>query len=209
LFEVRGLPKSQEYQASASLWGKNMDVLDGSWGEGSGGQGIGVEVVCEGGRMIVVNGGYVIVALDPSGKVIRRFDKEASPYGRGWGTGDHFHWVSWLEAIRTRDRKKLTADILEGHLSSSLCHTALISHRLGERLPLSRIRQVVRDEPLLAGRFDSFCDHLARNGMNLEEQEATLGVRLALDPKAERFVGNAAADALLARAGRPPFVASL
>jgi hypothetical protein len=56
---------------------------------------------------------------------------------------------------------------------------------------------------------DSFCDHLARNGMNLEKQEATLGARLALDPKAERFLGNAAADALLTRAGRPPFVASL
>ncbi len=205
LFEVRGLPKSKEYQASASLWGKNMDVLDGLWGEGSGEQGIGVEVVCEGGKMIVVSGGYLIVALDPSGKVMRRFDKEASPYGRGWGTGDHFSWTSWLQAIRTRDHKKLTADILEGHISSSLCHTALISHRLGERLPLSRIRQQVKDDPLLAGRFDSFCDHLARNGMDLEKQEATLGARLALDPKVERFSGNAAADALLTRVGRPPF----
>jgi predicted dehydrogenase len=209
LFEVRGLPKSREYQASGALWGKRMDVLDGLWGEGSGGQGIGVEVVCEGGRMIVVNGGYVIVAVDPSGKVIRRFDKEASPYGRGWGTGDHFHWTSWLEAIRTRDHRRLTADILEGHLSSSLCHTAMISHRLGERLPLGRIRQEVRDDPLLAGRLDSFCDHLARNGMDLEKQEVTLGARLALDPKAERFLGNAAADALLTRAGRKPFVVPL
>jgi predicted dehydrogenase len=209
VFEVRGLPKSKEYQASASLWGKNMDVLDGLWGEGSGEQGIGVEVVCEGGRMIVVSGGYMIVALDPSGKVMRRFDKEVSPYGRGWGTGDHFHWTSWLEAIRTRDHKKLTADILEGHISSSLCHTALISHRLGERLPLGRIRQEVKDDPLLAGRFGSFCDHLARNGMDLEKQEATLGARLALDAKAERFVGNAAADALLTRADRAPFLASL
>ena len=186
-----------------------MDVLDGLWGEGSGEQGIGVEVVCEGGRMIVVSGGYMIVALDPSGKVMRRFDKEVSPYGRGWGTGDHFHWTSWLEAIRTRDHKKLTADILEGHISSSLCHTALISHRLGERLPLGRIRQEVKDDPLLAGRFGSFCDHLARNGMDLEKQEATLGARLALDAKAERFVGNAAADALLTRADRAPFLASL
>ena len=159
--------------------------------------------------MIVVNGGYVIVALDPSGKVIRRFDKEASPYGRGWGTGDHFTWTSWLEAIRTRDHKKLTADILEGHISSSLCHTAMISHRLGERRPLSRIRQAVKDDALLAGRFDAFCDHLARNGMDLEKQEATLGAWLTLDPKTERFLGDATADALWTRAGRPPFVASL
>jgi predicted dehydrogenase len=208
LFEVRGLPKSKEYQASASLWGKNMNVLDGLWGEGSGGPGIGVDVVGEGGRMVVVNGGYVIVALDPSGKVIRRFDKEVSPYGRGWGTGDYFHWRSWLAAIRARDHKKLTADILEGHISSSLCHTAMISHRLGERLPLGRIRQEVRDDPLLAERFDSFCDHLAGNGMDLETQEATLGARLALDPKIERFSGSAAADALSTRAGRQPFVVS-
>ena len=64
----------------------------------------------------------------------------------------------------------------------------------------------MRDDPLLAGRFDSFCDHLARNGMDLDKQEATLGARLALDPKVERFFGNAAADALLTRVGRPPFV---
>ena len=108
--------------------------------------------------------------------------------GAGGARGTTSSWTSWLEAIRTRDPRKLTADILEGHISSSLCHTGLISHRLGERLPLGRIRQQVRDDPLLAERFDSFCDHLARNGMDLEKQEATLGARLALDPQAERFL---------------------
>jgi hypothetical protein len=82
----------------------------------------------------------------------------------------------------------------------------MISHRLGRRLPLSRIRQEVRDHPLLAGRFGSFCDHLAHNGMDLEKQEATLGPWLAMDPKTERFLGSAAAEALLTRPGRKPFV---
>ena len=45
-----------------------------------------------------------LVAVDPAGKTIRRFDKAHPQYGRGWSKGDQFHFRNWLEAIRTRDR---------------------------------------------------------------------------------------------------------
>jgi hypothetical protein len=42
--------------------------------------------------------------------------------------------------------------------------------------------------------------------VDLIAERATLGVPLWMDPKAERFVGNDAANALLTRAYRAPFV---
>ena len=201
VFEVRGLPKSKQSQ-EPRLWGENMDTLDGF----SRGRGVGVLVTCEGGRLAVVEGGESLVAVDPVGKTIRRFDTAHPKFGRGWGKGDHLHFRNWLEAIQTRNAAKLTAEILEGHLSSALCHTGMISHRLGQKLPASRIRRQVKDNRLLAERFESFVDHLARNGIDLEKTQATLGPWLAMDPKSERFLDNPAADALLSRAYREPFV---
>jgi hypothetical protein len=202
IFEVRGLPKSREFQASSSLWGQNMDTLDGF----SKGRGVGVVVVCEGGKLAVVEGGETIVAVDRHGQTIRRFDQTHPQFGRGWGKGDQFHFRSWLEAIRTRDPARLTAESLEGHLSAALCHMGMISHRLGQPLPASRIRDHVRDNSLLLERFESFHDHLSRNGIDLEKTQATLGPWLAVDPVRERFSDNPAANAMVSRAYRQPFV---
>jgi len=201
VFEVRGLPKSKEFQA-AGLWGQNMDTLDGF----STGRGVGVIVVCEGGTLAVVEGGESLVAVDREGKTIHRFDQVHPQFGRGWSKGDNFHFRNWLEAIRSRDAARLHAEALEGHLSAGLCHTGMISHRLGRRLPADRIRDQVQVPPLLAERFASFCDHLSRNGIDLEQTHATLGPWLDMDPVQERFLDNAAANALLTRSYREPFV---
>jgi hypothetical protein len=59
---------------------------------------------------------------------------------KGFNEG-HFHTSSrimhrenFFKAVRSRKVSDLTADILEGHLSSSLCHLANISYRLGREL---------------------------------------------------------------------------
>jgi hypothetical protein len=46
--------------------------------------------------------------------------------------GDHF--ANFIEAVRSRDRTKLHAEIEEGHKSSALCHLANVSYRLGRTL---------------------------------------------------------------------------
>jgi predicted dehydrogenase len=202
VFEVRGLPKSQAFQASSGLWGDNMDTLDGF----SRGRAVGVLVTCEGGKLAVVEGGESIVAVDRNGQTIRRFDQTHPQFGRGWSKGDQFHFRSWLEAIRTRDPARLTAESLEGHVSAALCHTGMISHRLGQPQPASRIREQIQDNPLLAERFASFHEHLSRNGIDLEQTHATLGPWLAVDAVQERFLDNPAANALVSRPYREPFV---
>jgi predicted dehydrogenase len=54
--------------------------------------------------------------------------KEPEPRERGEGF-DHFE--NFIEAVRKRDPKILTADVEEGHISAALCHLANIAHRLG------------------------------------------------------------------------------
>ena len=44
------------------------------------------------------------------------------------------HYANFVDAIRAGDPKKLTCDILEGHLSASLPHLANISYRVGRSL---------------------------------------------------------------------------
>ena len=202
VFEVRGLPKSKELQASGQLWGENMDTLDGF----SRGRGVGVLVVCEGGRLAVIEGGESLVAVDREGQTIRRFDQVHPQFGRGWGKGDNFHFRNWLEAIRTRNPAGLTAESLAGHVSAALCHLGMISHRLGQPLPARHIREQVQSHPILAERFGSFCDHLSRNGIDLEQTHATLGPWLAMDPIQEWFINNPTANALVSRPYREPFV---
>jgi predicted dehydrogenase len=44
------------------------------------------------------------------------------------------HYQNFVDAIRSNDPKKLTCDVMEGHLSSSLPHLANISYRVGRQL---------------------------------------------------------------------------
>src|SRR5690606_24817667 len=44
------------------------------------------------------------------------------------------HWANFVEAVRDGSDARLHADIHEGHLSTSLCHLANISYRVGRSL---------------------------------------------------------------------------
>lgn len=44
------------------------------------------------------------------------------------------HFQNFLDAVKSRDPKILHAEVLEGHLSSALCHLGNISYRTGRKL---------------------------------------------------------------------------
>ncbi|MGI6455123.1 MAG: Gfo/Idh/MocA family protein [bacterium] len=50
------------------------------------------------------------------------FDKDLKPGPKGNEGGNH--WANFIEAVVKRDQSILTADVLEGHISSGLCHLA-------------------------------------------------------------------------------------
>ncbi len=50
------------------------------------------------------------------------------------GTGGDPHIRNFIECVRSRRRDQLHADILEGHLSTSMCHLSNIAYRTGRTL---------------------------------------------------------------------------
>ena len=149
------------------------------------------------GHVIECENGYLAgtVAYDRDGGEIRKFA------GRG-----ESHHENFIRAVRNRKPSDLNADILEGHLSSALCHTGNISYRLGRAADPEQIREALSADSAALETLDLFEQHLAANGVDIKVAKATLGVFLKMDPKAERFVGNERANELLTRPYREPFV---
>jgi len=177
VYEVRGL--------ESSLGSKEMDKLNGA--------SIGIIVECEGGMMVI-----------PTYNTARVLDKDGTEIKKFQGASSHF--ANFLKAVRSRKSGDLHADILEGHLSSSLCHTANISYRLGKPQTPEEIRDAIKDNKDLGEMLGRMEEHLGANKVDLKKTPATLGATLTMDPKTERFVGNAEADKLLTREYRKPFV---
>ena len=157
------------------------------------GASIGIVTDCEGGSMVIPSYGTAII-YDKDGKEIKKF------------TGDSSHFENFIGAVRSRKHTELKADILEGHLSSALCHTANISYRLGKTHSPDEIRDAIKDNKDLSEALGRMEEHLAANKVDLKTTPTTLGTVLNMDPAVERFIGNSAANQLLTREYRAPFV---
>ena len=156
----------------------------------------GMILECEGGTLRGGRGGAT--AFDPDGRRIRHFK----------GDGGATHAANFIAAVRSRKPEDLAADILEGHLSSALCHMANISHRIGFRRPAGEIARSVRERGPLADALDRLLSHLKSNEVDLEKTPLVEGPTLPLDAARERFTGEASewANMFLEREYRPPFV---
>ncbi len=177
IFEVRGLP--------ARAGDSKMDNLRGA--------SVGVVVHCE--RGYVSNPSYTeATAFDPNGKLIKKF------------AGNITHYENFIKAVRSRKVSDLNADIQEGYLSSSLCHTGNISYRLGQKASPDEIREAIKSDKEAAETFGRMAEHLAANSVDLAKTKATLGVFLKMNPKTEQFTNNKQANEMLTREYRQPFV---
>jgi predicted dehydrogenase len=181
IFEVRGLPAKPAAEGAK----ETMDNLKGA--------SVGVIIECEGGTMVI--GSYsAAVVFDKEGKEIKKFKGDAS------------HYDNFLKAVHSRKYTDLNADILEGHLSSALCHTGNISYRLGNETPTKKILGKIKSDADASESFGRMLEHLKINEVDLDKTRATLGPVLTMDPKTERFKGNSKANALLKRNYRKPYV---
>jgi predicted dehydrogenase len=177
IFEVRGLP--------SGAGSKEMDKYRGV--------SIGVVVDCEGGTMVIPNYSSATI-LDKDGAEIKKF------------SGSSSHFANFIDAVRSRKPGDLHAPILEGHLSSALCHTGNISYRLGKTQSPDEMREAVKGNKDLAESLGRMEEHLGANNVDLKQTPATLGAALKMDPLTERFIGSPEADQLLTRDYRKPFV---
>jgi predicted dehydrogenase len=184
IFEVRGLPRKQGEQA--------MDAYRGIR--------VGLTVECEGGYFAGGAGGGFV--YDNDGKRGKQFTS----------SGGGQHHANFIKAVRSRKPSDLRAPIEGGHVSSSLCHLANISYRLGQNTATDAVKLAVQAHEPTKDAVARLLDHLEANGVATQATPPVVGPSLKLAPGTERFVTSEKYDAgywantMLRREYRKPFV---
>jgi predicted dehydrogenase len=140
-------------------------------------------------------GGWV---YDNQGKRLRQFP----------GDGGANHAPNFIEAVRTRRKQDLNAEVLEGHISAALCHMANISYRLGRPVDLEKTAPPL-EHPAVVEAHRRVMSHLALNQVDPKKPGLTVGPWLEVDAAEEKFRGpeSARANGFLRRKKyRKPFV---
>ena len=180
IYEVRGLRRRKNLRATNHFIGTNFGmVVYGEGGYFAGGRG----------------GGW---AYDKNGKKIKQFA----------GDGGYDHQANFIRAMRSRKISELRADVLEGHVSATLCHMANISYRLGRKESAGKIRQMITANDILVEAFERCLEHLKANGVDLQRDPLTIGPALTFDQKREEFTGefSGLANMYLTRNYREPYI---
>jgi hypothetical protein len=157
------------------------------------GASIGVVVDCEGGSIVIPSYTKAIV-YDKTGQEIKTYEEG----------GNHFE--NFIQAVRSRKRADLHAEIAEGHISAALCHTGNISYRLGKKLSPAAMLDSVKENSDLAESLGRMEAHLGANMVDLYQTPLVVGAVLKVNPRTERFTNNHEANQLLTREYRKPFV---
>jgi predicted dehydrogenase len=153
------------------------------------------------GNIVYGTDGYVVFT-DSYGKAAA-FDNSGNHIMDFTGGGDHFG--NFLDAVRSRKREDLNAEIREGHISSALCHLGNISYRVGSPQPFNPRTKAFGDDKEAYETIGRFEEHLAANGIKLEETKYILGPTLKYEPRRETFPHNEKASELLTREYRSGF----
>jgi len=122
--------------------------------------------------------------------------------------GSDRHMQNFIDVVRSRKIANQYGPILEGHLSSALCHLGNISHVLGRGMSPEALREKIKARAPLAEATARMSEHLAANKVNLAKTPLTYGVPLTIAPGKEAFIGEFAKEAtpLLTRQYRAPFI---
>jgi predicted dehydrogenase len=158
------------------------------------------------GIIIECTEGYLVCASYSGGIAFDKNGKEIAKFMEG---DDKLHFANFLQAVRSRKLQDLNADIEEGHLSSALCHMGNISYQLGEEVGAKDVLKRLEGFNTTdnnAETLERTLAHLRENKVDLDAAKVRVGAALAFDPATETFQGNTAANAMLTREYRRPFV---
>ena len=133
------------------------------------------------------------------------FDKSGNPLETFSGAGNHF--AAFIAAVKSRKQSDLAAPILDGHLSSSLCHLGNVSYRLGQKTRFSEGAKAWEKNAAGSEALGRMTEHLKASGndVSIETSELILGRALRFDAKKERFQKDRQADQMLTREYRKGF----
>jgi predicted dehydrogenase len=148
--------------------------------------------------------GYVVVPSYYGGVAFDRKHRVIEKFSQG---GNHFS--NFFKAVRSRKPSDLNAEVLEGHISSALCHLGNISYRLATPINVQEAAERLASDEEAWDTFDRFQEHLWYNDVAFKDSPVVrFGKKLAINPKTETFTGDSAseANAFLTRDYRKPFV---
>jgi predicted dehydrogenase len=136
------------------------------------------------GNIVYGEKGYVVFTSDYNRAAA--FDLEGNKTQEFKGGGDHF--AAFIKAVKSRKQSDLTAPVLEGHLSSALCHLGNVSYRLGQQTTLTEAQKAWSSDEKATDALTRMTTHLKSDGneVAIETLGLTLGRRIALDGKRER-----------------------
>ncbi len=143
----------------------------------------------------------IIASTDYSNATVFNKDGEVIKEFKG---GEN-HFANFIKAVRSRQRQDLHADILEGHLSSALCHLGNISLRLGTPQPFNKPTNAFGDDKEAVATFDRMVEHLKDNRLELSEMNYLVGRKLSIDTMRENFGTDKEANQMLTREYRKGF----
>jgi predicted dehydrogenase len=181
---------------------RNLRVAKGTDAAGKfRGRNGGIVIDCEGGYLAGDGSGATL--FDKQGAAIKELKPDA-----GTDELELAHLTSFLRAIRSRKISDLAAEALEGHRSTTCCHMANVSYRLGQPSKPEAIQESFRANSELLDAFERCREHLRANNVDLGTTPAVLGPWVTFDAEKKQFVGEFAqrANALSQRQYRSPFV---
>ncbi len=75
-----------------------------------------------------------------------RISYEAGPEIPNLDEPEVSHFQNFIDCVRSRKREDLTCEVEQGHLSTSLCHLANISFRVGRKLEFDPDTETIKDD---------------------------------------------------------------
>ncbi|MBT3199771.1 MAG: Gfo/Idh/MocA family oxidoreductase [Phycisphaerales bacterium] len=193
LFEVRGLPRKTGSKLMDPYNATSRKGMKLQRNHNSGSPNNGEIVVCENG---FVDLGSCTV-FDRQGKKVKTFTASSL------NAKENF-----IKALRSGKQSDLKTTMLNGHLSTSLCHMGNISYRVGKAATLEQTNDLIGKDQQVLDAVERTRQHLSANGVDLKTTGLTLGPKLTMDSAAEQFTGQFAkpANELVKRKYRKPFV---
>jgi predicted dehydrogenase len=167
--DIRNLPDPER------RGGKSGAVYLGSRG--------GNHIQCEAGYIRISRGGGWF--YDNDGKRVHQYKGNA-------GSG---HAQNFIDAMRSRRRQDLAAEIEVGHQSTAICHQANMAWRAGSEATVEEVRESMKSHEDALNTLKDMLEQLDGNDVDLAREPFVLGPALTYDRASERYVGTNAARA--------------
>jgi predicted dehydrogenase len=116
------------------------------------------------------------------------------------------HFQNFISCVRSRNTADLHAEIGVGHISSGLCHLANMSYRLGQATEFDARHLKVAGNEACTEALGRMSEHLREDAVKFAGKQLHVGAVIEYDPEAHVVKNNSAANALLTRKYRAPFI---